>query len=433
MTTRASQRRRGPRGQPTARPRHQSQDAASNKRPAFDAAAARAGFPLLAARADLTYLDNAATTQKPGTVLDAVRTYYETSNANVHRAAHGLSDAATAAFEAARQRVAQHMNAARATEIVWTRGTTEGINLVAQSYADAVLREGDAVLITEMEHHSNIVPWQIACERRGAKLLAARVTPEGRIDLEDFAAKLDGARIAAFCHVSNALGTVNPVRELIGLAQRAGATTVVDGAQAMPHYAVDVQALGCDFYAFSGHKAYGPTGIGALYGREALLEAMPPWQAGGEMIEAVRIKATTYAGLPFKFEAGTPNIAGAIGLGAALDYLGGIDGEALRRHEARLLAEATSGLLQIDGVRIVGTAPEKGPVLSFVMDGTHPQDVGTLLDQQGVAVRAGHHCAMPLMHRLDVPGTVRASFALYNSSADIERLLSATRKARDLL
>ena len=401
--------------------------------PSFDADAARAHFPLLAAHPGIAYLDNAATTQKPQAVLDAERNHYTLQNANVHRAAHRLSDAATAAFEAARERVATHLGAAHATEIIWTRGTTEGINLVAQSYADAVLREGDAVLVTEMEHHSNIVPWQIVCARRGATLRAARVTDQGCLDIEDFEAKLDGARIAAFCHVSNALGTVNPLPELLALASAAGATTVVDGAQAVAHGAVDVQALGCDFYAFSGHKTYGPTGIGALYGREPLLRAMPPWQAGGEMIEEVRLEATTYAGLPFKFEAGTPNIAGAVGLAAALDHLAGVAGEGLTHHEGRLLRRATSGLLQIDGVRIVGTAPVKGPVLSFLMDGAHPQDVATLLDQQDVAVRAGHHCAMPLMRRLGIPGTVRASFALYNSTEDVERLLAAVRKARELL
>ncbi len=432
MTSEAPPSRKGGHNQATRRPVSR-RSASRNPPAAFDVEAARAAFPLIANRPDLAYLDNAATTQKPSAVLDATRNHYEARNANVHRAAHGLSDAATAAFEAARHRVAQRINAASATEIVWTRGTTEGINLVTQSYADAVLREGDAVLVTEMEHHSNIVPWQIVCARRGAELRAARVTPEGCLDIEDFKAKLDGARIAAFCHVSNALGTVNAVRELTSLAKRAGATTVVDGAQAIPHYPVDVQELGCDFYAFSGHKAYGPTGIGALYGREALLEAMPPWQAGGEMIEEVRLEATTYAGLPFKFEAGTPNIAGAIGLAAAFDYLDGLDAESLRRHEEQLLAEATSGLLQIEGARVVGTAHRKGPVLSFVIDGAHPQDIGTLLDQQGVAVRAGHHCAMPLMRRLGIGGTVRASFALYNSSADIERLVSAAHKAKTLL
>ena len=399
----------------------------------FDAHAAARDFPLIE-RGTHVYLDNAATTQKPAAVLDAVRRYYETTNANVHRAAHALSDAATEAFESARADVARWINAASAAEIVWTRGTTEGINLVAQAYGGSALGPGDRVLITELEHHSNIVPWQIICAATGADLAAAKVTADGDIDLDDFEAKLDGAtKIVAFGHVSNALGTVNPVQDLIRRARAAGAVTVVDGAQAMAHFRVDVRALGCDFYAFSGHKMYAPTGIGVLYGREALLEAMPPWQSGGEMIEEVRIESTTYARLPFKFEAGTPNIAGAIGLGAAIGYLEEIDTDALAGHESDLLRTATSGLSQVEGIRILGTAPEKGPVLSFLMDGAHPHDVGTLLDQQGVAVRTGHHCAMPLMRRLGIPGTVRASFALYNSATDVERLIAGVHKTRSFL
>ena len=401
---------------------------------ALDLDAIRADFPLLARRDDVVYLDNAATTQKPRAVLDAVRGYYETTNANVHRGVHQLSDAATDAFETARQRVARRINAASSTEVVWTRGTTEAINLVAQSYGGTVLRPGDRVLVTELEHHSNIVPWQMACERAGATLTAASVTPEGTLDLEDFEAQLNAGnvRIAAFGHVSNALGTVHPVADLVAMSRAAGAATVIDGAQAIAHYAIDVRALDCDFYAFSGHKAYAPTGIGALYGKEALLEAMPPWQGGGEMIEEVRIEATTYANLPFKFEAGTPNIADAIGMGAAIDYLEALDARAVAAHEADLLRTATAGLQQVEGVRIVGTARDgdKAPLVSFLMDGAHPHDVGTLLDRQGVAVRTGHHCAMPLMERLGIPGTVRASFALYNSSEDVERLIAGVHKAR---
>ena len=400
-----------------------------------DIAALRADFPLIEGRDDVVYLDNAATTQKPRTVLDAVRAYYETTNANVHRGVHQLSDAATDAFEGARGRVARRINAAAPSEIVWTRGTTEAINLVARSYGGSMLRPGDRVLVTELEHHSNIVPWQMACERAGATLAAASVTPEGTLDVEDFEARLGrgDVRIAAFGHVSNALGTVHPVADLVAMARAAGAATVVDGAQAMAHYGVDVRALDCDFYAFSGHKMYAPTGIGVLYGREALLEAMPPWQGGGEMIEEVRIEATTYAGLPFKFEAGTPNIAGAIGLAAAIDYLETPDSGAVTAHEGELLHRATAGLQQIEGVRIVGTAPDKAPLVSFLMDGAHPHDLGTLLDQQGVAVRTGHHCAMPLMQRLGIPGTVRASFALYNSTEDVERLVAGVHKARSFL
>ena len=401
----------------------------------LDIDAIRADFPLIGSRDDIVYLDNAATTQKPRAVLDAVRSYYQTSNANVHRGVHQLSDAATDAFEAARERVARRIHAAAATEIVWTRGTTEAINLVAQSYGGSVLRPGDAVLVTELEHHSNIVPWQMACARAGATLVAAAVAPDGTLDREDFAAKLaaGNVRIAAFGHVSNALGSVHPVADLVGMARAAGAATVVDGAQAMAHYAVDVRALDCDFYAFSGHKAYGPTGIGVLYGKEALLEAMPPWQGGGEMIEEVRIEETTYAKLPFKFEAGTPNIAGAIGLAAAIDYLETVDAPAVSAHEAELLHAATAGLQQVEGVRIVGTAPHKAPLVSFLMDGAHPHDVGTLLDRQGIAVRTGHHCAMPLMQRLGIPGTVRASFALYNSPEDVERLVAGVHKARSFV
>ena len=394
----------------------------------------RADFPLLAERGDIVYLDNAATTQKPLRVLDAVRGYYRNTNANVHRAAHRLSDDATRAFEAARQTVARRINARSEKEVVWTRGATEAINLVAAAYAPLVLGEGDEVLITELEHHSNIVPWQLACRRYGATLRAVTVLPSGELDMADFHAKLgERTKIVAIGHVSNALGTVNDVETVVARAKAHGCTVVIDGAQAMAHFDVDVQAIGCDFYAFSGHKMYAPTGIGALYGREELLAAMPPWQTGGEMIERVRIEATTYAALPFKFEAGTPNIAGAIGLAAAVDYLEGIDFAAALRHEADVLNYATSALQQVEGVSILGTAAHKGPVLSFLLEGAHPHDVGTLLDQQGVAVRTGHHCAMPLMDRLGLAGTVRASFSLYNGRDDVERLVAAVRKAANML
>ena len=394
----------------------------------------RDDFPLLGRRCDVVYLDNAATTQKPVQVLNALRDYYERANANVHRAAHRLSDDATRAFEAARESVAQRINARTSKEMIWTRGTTEAINLVAAAYAPLVLGEGDNVLVTEMEHHSNIVPWQLACSRFGATLRAAKVMPNGELDVDDFDAKLtERTKIVAIGHVSNALGTVNDVATLVQRAHGVGAVAVIDGAQAVAHFNVDVQALDCDFYAFSGHKMYGPTGIGALYGREELLHAMPPWQSGGEMIERVRIEATTYAPLPFKFEAGTPNIAGAIGLAAAADYLSALDEVAVQSHETALLNYATSSLNQIDGLAIVGSATPKGPVLSFLLEGAHPHDVGTLLDQQGVAVRTGHHCAMPLMDALGIPGTVRASFGLYNSRQDVDRLVAAVRKARTML
>ena len=396
--------------------------------------ALRQDFPLLAEHGDLAYLDNAATTQKPAAVLEALRGYYETRNANVHRAAHRLSDDATRAFEAARDTVARYLNAPAREEVIWTRGTTEAINLVAACYAPLALGDGDEVLITELEHHSNIVPWQVACQRAGATLAAAKVRPNGDLDTDDLRRKLTPrTRIVAVGHVSNALGTINPIREIAAWARAAGAVLLVDGAQAMAHLPVDVQALGCDFYAFSGHKMYAPTGIGALWGRRALLEAMPPWQTGGEMIERVRLAATTYAALPFKFEAGTPHIAGAIGLAAAVDYLARLDFAALRRHEDDLLAYATASLKQIEGVRVVGEAAAKAPVLSFLLRDAHPHDVGTLLDQQRVAVRTGHHCAMPLMDALGVPGTVRASFAAYNERVDVDRLAAAVHKAQGML
>jgi len=394
----------------------------------------RSDFPLLASRADLVYLDNAATTQKPAAVLDALTRYYRCTNANVHRGAHRLSDEATAAFEAARETLAQRINARSSREVLWTRGTTEAINLVAASYGPLAVGAGDRILITEMEHHSNIVPWQQLCQRTGAVLRAVRVLPSGEIDRDDYEAKLEEQpRIVSISHVSNALGTVNDLASLIPNAKAVGATVVVDGAQAVAHFDVDVQALGCDFYAFSGHKMYGPTGVGVLYGREELLEEMPPWQSGGEMIERVRIEGTTYASLPFKFEAGTPDISGAIGLAAAVDYLDDLDGEAIEAHEAFLLAYASASLNQVAGLRIVGTAPAKGPVVSFLLDGSHPHDVGTLLDQQGVAVRTGHHCAMPLMDALGVAGTVRASFSLYNSRQDVDKLCRAVRTAASML
>ena len=399
----------------------------------FDTESVRSDFPLIM-DSNLVYLDNAATTQKPRVVLDALRTYYETYNANVHRAAHNLSDKATEAFERSRQILAKRINAERPHEVIWTRGTTEAINLVANCYAQSRLREGDEVLISEMEHHSNIVPWQIACAQTGASLKAVRVKPNGVLDLDDFASLLgDATRIVAIAHVSNALGTINPIQQVITLAHAHGAQVLVDGAQAAAHLNIDVQELGCDFYAFSGHKVYGPTGIGILYGKEALLDELPPWQSGGEMIEEVRLAGTTYQSLPYKFEAGTPNIAGAIGFGTAIEYVDGLDGDSLITHEKQLLESATAGLKAIEGVRIVGTAPEKGPVVSFLVDGSHPTDIGTLLDQQGVAVRTGHHCAMPLMEAFDIPGTVRASFSLYNRLSDVDRLLETVEKARSFV
>ncbi len=402
-----------------------------------DIAALRDDFPLLAqiqAGKPLTYLDSAATTQKPTAVLDAIRSYYLHDNANVHRAAHALADRATTAFEGARAKAQAFVGAAHLHEIVWTRGTTESINLVAHSYGASTLRSGDEILISVMEHHSNIVPWQLVAQRTGATVRAIDVNERGELDLDDYARKLsERTKIVAIGHVSNALGTINPIKQMIATAHAAGAVVLIDGAQAAAHLPIDVVDLDCDFYALSGHKMFGPTGIGVLYGKERLLDAMPPWQGGGEMIETVTIERTTYNRLPYKFEAGTPDIAGAVGLGAAIDYLDSIDPDALHAYEARIMANARARLSQLEGVRIIGTAREHTGVVSFLLDGGHPQDVGTLLDQQSIAVRSGHHCAMPLMQRLGIPGTVRASLCLYNSERDIDRLIAGIDKVRTFL
>ncbi|MCC1497309.1 aminotransferase class V-fold PLP-dependent enzyme [Alcanivorax sp. 1008] len=401
----------------------------------FDIAALRAQFPILSQTVRgkaLAYLDNGATTQKPEAVMHAVDAYYRECNSNVHRGAHYLSDEATTRFENARQSVADFVNASR-EEIIWTRGTTESINLVASCHG-ASLKAGDEVIISTLEHHSNIVPWQMACERSGATLKVIPMQPDGSLDLAAYRALLnERTRIVAVTHVSNALGTVNPVADMIRDAKAVGAATLLDGAQAVSHFNIDVRALDCDFYAFSGHKLFGPTGIGVLYGRKELLEAMPPWLGGGEMIETVSFERSTWNRLPYKFEAGTPNIAGAIGLGAAIDWLRGQDRSALAAHEAELLHDATARAEAFEGMRLIGTAPGKVAVLSFLLDGAHPHDVGQLLDQQGVAVRTGHHCTMPLMDCLGIPGTVRASFSIYNDSTDIERLFNALEKVKSFL
>ena len=399
-----------------------------------DIAALRNDFPLITGAGRLVYLDSAATTQKPNAVLDAIRHYYLYDNANVHRAAHTLADRATTAFENARRAAQTFVNASHAHEIVWTRGTTESINLVAQSYAASKLSAGDEILISVLEHHSNIVPWQMIAAKTGATLRAIDIDERGDLDLDDFARKLSSrTKIVAIGHVSNALGTINPIKDIARTAHAVGAVVVVDGAQAAAHLPIDVRDLDCDFYALSGHKMFGPTGIGFLYGKEALLDAMPPWQSGGEMIETVTLEKTTFNRLPYKFEAGTPDIAGAVGLGAAIDYLDGIDGDALRTHEANVIAMARARLGQMEGVRVIGAARASTAVVSFAIDGAHPHDVGTLLDQQSIAVRAGHHCAMPLMQRLGIAGTARASFCLYNSTADVERLVAGIDKVRQLL
>ncbi len=409
-------------------------------RKAFDVEAVRAQFPILKELVHgkpLIYFDNAATSQKPRRVIKAMGAYYATINANVHRGVHTLSNLATEAQEAAREAVRQHIKAKHAHEVVFTAGTTASLNLAANSLGQLLLKPGDEVLISGMEHHANIVPWQLACERHGASLKVIPITDSGEIEAQRPNGATDlfteRTRILAISHVSNTLGTINPVKELIAQAGKRGIITVLDGAQAIPHLAVDVQDLGCDFYAFSGHKMYAPTGIGVLYGREELLEQMPPWQGGGEMIDRVTFEKTTYAKLPFKFEAGTPHIAGIIGLGEAVRWMRDYDLGAMAAHEHVLLEHASKELLAIDGLRIIGTAREKVGVISFVIEGVHHYDLGTLLDQQGVAVRTGHHCTQPLMDRMGINGTTRASFAPFNTMAEVDALVAATKKAVKML
>ena len=404
--------------------------------PGLDLAKIRADFPILAERIygkRLVYLDNAATSQKPRAVIDAITHYYEHLNANIHRGVHALSVRATEAHEAARETVRRFLNAADTREIIFVRGATEAINLVAQTYGRTHVGPGDEILITAMEHHSNIVPWQILCEEKGAHLRVAPIDDRGELELEEFA-RLIGPRtkLVAVTQVSNALGTVTPMRQMIELAHRQGVPVLVDGAQAVPHFAVDVQALDCDFYAFSGHKVYGPTGIGVLYGKRALLEAMPPYQGGGDMIRSVTFEKTTYNDLPFKFEAGTPDIAGAIALGAALQYIGHLGMENIAAHEHDLLAYATGKVGDLPGVRLIGTARERVGALSFVMDGVHPHDLGTILDREGIAIRTGHHCAQPVMDRFKIPATARASFAVYNTREEIDALVAGLSKAHEV-
>lgn len=397
-------------------------------RPAFDAERAARDFPILAEALPsgkrLVYLDNAATTQKPTAVLKASDAYYRHANANVHRAIHTLSQRATAQYEGARDKLAAFLGAGSRDEIVFTRGTTDGINLVAQCYARPRLVEGDEILLTELEHHSNIVPWQMIAETTGARIVVVPLGDDGSVSLDDFKAKLsDRTKIAAFAHISNSLGTVLPIADMIAAAHQAGAVTLIDGAQAVAHARVDVQALDADFYVMSSHKLFGPTGFGALYGKRALLEAMPPYQGGGDMIERVSFSGTTYNEIPYKFEAGTPNIAGAAALGAGVDYVEQFDMAEVFAYEHALLARATEAMEAIDGLRIIGTAPGKAGIISFVMAGVHAHDIGTLLDESGIAIRTGHHCAMPVMERFEVPATARVSFALYNTQADVDALI----------
>ncbi len=401
----------------------------------LDVERVRADFPILSETVrdgrPLVYLDNAATSQKPRQVIDAISRFYTSENANIHRGLHYLSERATSAYDAAREQVGRFLGAGSPSEIVFTRGTTEAINLVAQSWGRSNLRPGDEVLVTEMEHHANLVPWQLVCEQTGAAFRAVPITDRGELDLDAFDGLLtERTRLVAVGHVSNALGTVNPVRELAARARALGAVVLVDGAQSVPHLAIDVSDLACDFVACSGHKMYGPTGIGVLYGRKAILDAMPPWQAGGDMIERVTLERTTWAPPPARFEAGTPPIAEVIGLAAAIRYVESVGHPAIGEWEGELLARATELVGALPGVRLVGTAREKASVLSFVLEGIHPHDVGTVLDDDGVAVRAGHHCAQPVMKRFGVPATIRASFAFYNTTDEIDVLVRGIQRAR---
>ncbi|MGE5646092.1 MAG: SufS family cysteine desulfurase [Acidobacteriota bacterium] len=398
--------------------------------------ALREDFPVLRQQAygrPLVYLDNAATTQKPQAVIDAIMRYYTHDNANVHRGVHLLSERATDQYESARAAVQRFLNARRETEIVYTRGTTESINLVAQSWGRANVGAGDEILISELEHHSNIVPWQMLAAEKQATLRVAPIDDRGEIVLEEYERLLSPrTKIVALAHVSNALGTVNPVREMIAMAHGQGARVLIDGAQAAPHMKVDVRALDCDFYAFSGHKIYGPTGIGILYGKAELLEAMPPWQGGGDMIRSVTFARTTYNDLPYKFEAGTPNIAGAIGLGAAIEYVNGIGLDNIAAWEHELLVYGTEAIGAIDGVRLVGNARVKAAVLSFTIDGVHPHDVATILDRRGIAIRAGHHCAQPVMERYGLAATSRASLAFYNTKEELDALAEGVESVKEV-
>ena len=404
-----------------------------------------AGFPVETYRQDfpilqqavrdkpLVYLDNAATAQKPRQVIDVLDEYYRSYNSNIHRGVHTLSELATDAYETARKKIQHFINAESLKEIIFVRGTTEGINLVAQSYGRSRLGAGDEIIISTMEHHSNIVPWQLLCEQTGAVLKVIPINDAGELDMEEYKNLLgERTRIVAVVHVSNALGTVNPIAEINALAHAAGAVTIFDGAQAAPHTRLDVAALDCDFYTFSGHKLFGPTGIGVLYGKQALLEDMPPYHGGGDMIKMVTFEKTLYNDLPYKFEAGTPYIAGVIGLGAAVDYVSDVGLDRIQDYEHGLLQYATAAAGGVPGLRQIGTAADKASILSFVVDGIHPHDLGTILDHEGVAIRTGHHCAMPVMERYGIPATARASFAFYNTTEEVDKLVAGIDKAKDI-
>lgn len=402
----------------------------------LDIAAIRRQFPILHQRVHgkpLVYLDNAASAQKPRAVIDAISDCYSGYYANIHRGVHYLSEKSTTLYEAAREKVRAFFNAASTREIIFTRGTTESINLVASSFGGSRLGPGDEVLITAMEHHSNIVPWQMLCERQGATLKVVPMNDAGELIMEDYERRLsDRTKIVAVVHISNALGTVNPVRAMIELAHARGILVLVDGAQSVPHLAVDVQALDCDFFACSGHKLYGPTGIGVLYGKEQWLRTMPPYQGGGDMIRTVTFEKTEYADLPAKFEAGTPHIAGVIAFGVALDWVGTVGLDAIAAYEQALVHYASDRLSEIPGLRLIGTARERAALVTFVLDGVHPHDIGTILDREGIAIRAGHHCAQPVMQRFNVPATARASFAVYNTREEVDALVAAVWKVKEL-
>ena len=403
---------------------------------AFDVARIRQDFPILEQTVNgkpLVYLDNAATSQKPRSVIDAVARYYATENSNIHRGVHTLSQMATDDYEAARSKVQRFINAPDLHEIVFVRGTTEGINLVAQTFGRANLHAGDEIVVSAMEHHSNIVPWQMLCQQTGAKLRVIPMNDAGELLVDEYEKLLNPrTKLVSIAHVSNALGTINPVKTMVRMARARGAHVLLDGAQAVPHCPVDVQDLDCDFYAFSGHKLYGPTGVGVLYGKAHLLDAMPPYQGGGEMIKSVTFEETLYNALPFKFEAGTPNIAGGIGLGAAVDYVNDLGLDRIGAYEASLLEYGTRLLSGMSNVRIIGTASQKSGILSFVMDGVHPHDVGTILDAEGIAIRTGHHCAQPVMQRFGIPATARASFAFYNTREEIDALVKGLDRVSEV-
>ncbi len=407
-----------------------------NKRE-FDVEKIRKDFPILSIMANdkpLVYLDNAATTQKPYVVLDSMQYYYTNENANIHRGIHFLSELATESYENARVKVKEFINAMSASEIVFVRGTTEGINLVANSLSRGnFLKDGDEIIISQMEHHANIVPWQLLCEEKDLKIKVIPITDEGDLDLEAFENLInEKTKLVSIVHISNALGTINPVKKIIEIAHKNGVPVLVDGAQAIPHKKVNVQELDCDFYVFSGHKVYGPTGIGVLYGKTQYLDAMPPYQGGGDMIRTVTFEKTTFDDLPHKFEAGTPNIAGGIGLGVALKYLRSFDLKDIESHEHHLLEYATQNLSEIDGLRIIGTAKEKASVISFSIDGIHPYDIGTIIDTDGIAIRTGHHCTQPIMQRYNLPATARASFGIYNTIEEVDKLYKALIKVKEM-